>query len=280
MRGQINPAYIETEYAWLEPGETARGICLACRGGDSKEKSLKVTRGLSGGYSYICWRASCGIRSYGTSHVVPSAQARPMFFVGIMEHLPVRLRRKLSFAYDLSPESLDALRYAPESGRVLFPVRSPGPFYGLRGWVARSFGTLLPKTLNYRETVQEPFIGWFGDVSESHQIVLVEDCISALKVSQVPNCVGVSLNGTNITDDAFEEIRHVAQHRQVYVALDRDAFSKGLTYVQRFRPRLSVPWKAWRLARDLKYETERTIEKVIEDGTADFGNFDGEQRGV
>jgi hypothetical protein len=156
-----------------------------------------------------------------------------------------------------------------DSGRILLPVR--GPEQQARGFVARDVtGTLSPKVLTYK-AIDEPFIHWTYSWPEGDEdLVIVEDWFSAQKVCGIENARAIALNGTYCSPGAMEEIVANAGKSQVHVALDRDAFAKGVKLAYDLAITLSRPVFSWRLGQDLKYVRYDRIERALREREFDF----------
>lgn len=143
--------------------------------------------------------------------------------------------------FELENSRLNTFPRLTEALTYIFPYR--GPLGRLRGYVERrsawkghpvytaaDWGG--PKTMTYPHTT-EPVLGWYRGASLEPRaemrhyadarghVVLVEDCVSALKVAEV-GLTAVALLGTGLN---AEKVRDIArQHpRCVTLALDPDA---------------------------------------------------------
>lgn len=119
-------------------------------------------------------------------------------------------------------------------------------------------GKQVRKTVNYRE-LDESWLGWFTSPNSAEPVVLVEDVLSALKVSR--QFVSVSLMGSHVSLDAMMEVCKYSD--QIVLCLDRDATKNAFDLKKRFMficPQLRVvplPGK------DLKYIPDRDIRTCI-----------------
>ena len=125
-----------------------------------------------------------------------------------------------------------SLRLAAEHGwgvsadadTLIMPVR--GPYGELRGHVTRTFDK--PKRCyTYKATAQPWLDHWTMGDMRSETTVIVEDCISALRLNGL-GYNAAALLGTSITTEQAKEIQACYGQRPIYLALDRDAFEKAL----------------------------------------------------
>lgn len=168
--------------------------------------------------------------------------------------------------YDLNVTQ--SVRYSDTTCRYLLPIC--GPDGDLRGHIARdATGQNTPKTLTYK-AVDAPFLHWSPFDNATAHLVLVEDWFSAEKVGQVDGCRGISLNGTHLSPDGKMEIAHHAENMTVHVALDGDAFSKGLKLAYDLGIALQRQAFTWKLGKDLKYVGHSIIERAIRERKFDL----------
>ena len=159
-------------------------------------------------------------------------------------------------------------RVSCKDGRVVLPIS--GPNNELLGHILRDFtGTLTPKVLTYKDT-DGPFIHWAVNMHGNKDIVIVEDWLSAEAVGRLGGVAGVALLGTHLTDEAQKQILHNASQAQVHVALDRDAFVKGVKLAAKLAACLWRPVFTWRLDKDLKHVRPERIERAINEREFDF----------
>jgi hypothetical protein len=245
------------------PGHNIKRVCPRCRGGLSREESLSLTVTERNEVKWICFRASCefkGSKAHGAPVVgAPISRKRPVSFTGDLSMLTTAQEKTFHFMYGLTSSTLKRawVHYAETEDRYSFAV--VGPTGKVRGTILRSFGVKgpKPKAMTYKTEVEEPFIGWYG---KGRQVVVVEDILSALKVSQA-GARGVALNGTHLTLDMAREIADFADP-PVVLALDKGTMPLQVVY----RNKYDTVWdgtKIWQLDRDLKYETEESIKEAL-----------------
>lgn len=271
--------------AALGSGETRSGeVCPFCRGGRTGEKSLGLWQMQSGSVGYRCHRAQCGRSgridggaSYGLHHQESNRPKdfEPRLFRGIIEEVPDVIFEYYTGKYGFSETALRAtgFRWAPEYNRTVWEVRSPTGT--IRGYELRSHRDEdRPKTIHYRhkadawagyvglrggrEQVWDD-VGGGGHSGRNQTLILVEDLISAHKVSQVyPAC---SIMGSHLNIELIVDITRVNDERLI-LCLDKDATQKAIGFQRRYAflcPNLRVV----PLERDLKYECPEKIREII-----------------
>lgn len=247
--------------AGLYEGEESGGhLCPFCRGGRHGEHTLSVKR-LSTGGVYVCHRASCGRRGRidgGAGfhdNVTKKSEFEPRRYTGSLVPLPDAAYEYYWTKYGISESDLGYVAWSPEYERTVWQVLDSRTY--LRGYELRAIDDRKPKTLHYRQ-VDEPWVGWFRDYPKDETIVIVEDVISAFKVSKV--FASVSLMGTHLNLEKLLDVLEVSD--DIVLALDRDATNKALEYSKRWAM-LAPSIKVLPLERDLKLETIEEIERKV-----------------
>jgi hypothetical protein len=111
-------------------------------------------------------------------------------------------------------------------GRFILPLY--GPTHLRRGTVLRSF-TDSPKALTLRHASDGPLIGWYYPaLDRKRTLVIVEDCLSAARISAEGGLTALALCGTSASKEALEEINSYWKG-PIAICLDRDAFRKSVT---------------------------------------------------
>lgn len=246
----------------MTKGTSLREICPRCGGGSKKEKSLSLTMSEDGNLLWKCHRASCGDSgkvfvwdAISRSRVPP--KKAPRAFKGLLEKLPADVLDWFFDEFELTPDFIKStgVKFAPEENRLFLPMFGPPPKYLYRGAILREWKhPLNPKTLTYKEAVEDPFIHWGVQYSSSHPVVIVEDYISCLKLMQA-GLNALSISGTHLSQRMIREILN--KHKTAIIALDKDATTKAVAYAGTFRHLVSL--KVWKLEEDLKYVPERRI---------------------
>lgn len=248
---------------------THRISCPWCLGGSTGERSLSLGVSASGSIYFRCFRAQCG-KSGGKRGAV-TAKKPPRYFTAHTEHLSAERATWFHDKFGFVPAST---RYATFLDRYVYTMWEPRG-HKARGFIARSFGDQEPKALTYNERPDEPFIGWSLSplyVDGVAPIVLVEDWVSSEKVAAAGG-IGVCLSGTYLSGDAALEIAECALERRVVIALDRDAFAKGVKMAADYGGLFKQRPRVWRLKEDLKYVPASVIVRAMDDDDCnDFGD--------
>ena len=259
----------------IAPGTSDNGLlCPFCNGGKHGEKALSITRRDDGVILFLCHRASCskGGRVTITGRVPVDVRSQegnppkkpeftPRIYQGESRALQLPELRELEQRYGLFLPDWKRVGAFVDvaSGRLGVPV--PSPYHSnRRGVELRSIWPLTegPKTLHYRE-INEQWIGWFTSDTSKYPVVLVEDCISAIKISR--HFIAVALMGTNISLDDIMEVSKFNDN--IVLALDRDATEKAFAYQRKFKY-IAPHMRVVALQRDLKYETDARIMELIQ----------------
>ena len=229
----------------------SRCLCPTCGGGSSRELSLDVRQEETGVMRLKCWRSSCDW--YGITVTDKNAKiqaktikpARP--YSSPLYPLSSLLKRILVQAYALRPELWSAHGWRMgESGELVMPVLDN---YGsVRGHVTRTFD--VPKRCFTFKATSQPWLDhWQADDGGNSPLVVVEDCLSACRLAGC-GYDAIALLGTSISIDQAKEIRDVGLGREVYLALDNDAFVKSLKLCDKLRH--IVPMTPILLLEDIK----------------------------
>lgn len=261
--------------ATIEIGTTDRSeLCPWCRGGTSGEKSFAITRTTEAEAKYCCHRASCGrsgriavwgfrLRQLSDSGAVQGKSFTPKLYTRDTLELGEEWFTELLDLYGLQrSEALGAgWRSEAGSGCLVCPVLSP--LGVVRGYEVRRSKVQVPyfktpKTISYR-FLDEPWLGWYRKVT-GVATVLVEDCISALKVSR--HFQVVCLHGSHLSTEMLLEIIGVVGNQEVIVALDRDATNKAIKVIVNNRF-LAPNFRCVILSKDLKYVSDEEIVETM-----------------
>ena len=252
----------------LEVDESVRIQCPFCEA--EHENSLSLTR-IESGLLYKCFRAKCQARGFVSSR--PDAhyerlaikKFKPRHFTGELENLPHSVYIWLWENYGITKGEADEqqFRYANKSNRIFMPTfdfRGEG-FGGTTRAIERRAD--IPKTFTYRtrETsgVHYPRGRGYGN----KPLCVVEDVLSAVKVSRYMNCC--ALLGTTINNNRVLEWRMLTD--RIYLMLDADAIKLALGYWQKY----GFHFKTFRVlpltGPDPKDMTPLQLEGVLKDVT-------------
>lgn len=232
---------------------SARMDCPLCRG----KNTLSVMK-ENGKVFWHCFKAQCSMK--GADTYLASVQEVKV------KNKPVEFTIPDSFRLGLNDEVAYLLeRYncieAYSKGwfecgwdirqqRVCFVIRDKGKIAGLIGRAIRT--GVKPKTLNYPNSSMEvPFICGNGE-----NLVLTEDCLSAISVTRLENHAGMALLGTTMKDSY---INYLKPYKTIIIALDRDARKKALALKQKLsyhHPQVKIWW----LDKDIKDMLDEEIK--------------------
>lgn len=245
-----------------------RHLCPKCYGGTELEHSLSVRHDEGGMVYWRCFRSSCSFAGgpRGVASLFSTKKREPRHFTRPIKPLTAEQVGLLQDKFGAAQIPLEVDGYSYWDDRFILGVWGVG--YRKRGVIAYSFNQ-KPKVLTYNELPEEPFIHYALPEPPARSLVIVEDWFSAEKVATAGG-LGVAIMGTHIDQAMITEIVEVANGRPTWVALDRDAYTKTLLYLSRFREQFPGGLFAWSLAKDLKYETQERIREALVDGKVDF----------
>jgi hypothetical protein len=211
---------------------------------------------------WLCWRNKCGHRELASgSESMPKVDRPRVKTVEELHlrHLPAEVYEAITARYDFAPDTLPraGVLWSASYKRVAWPLASPRSRWAKHGYVLRTWDPKdpRPKTLNYGLST-EARLGWFKPLGSDGLTIVVEDCISALKLCEAGH-MGVSLQGTRLTQSDTMELDTYA-HPPILLALDQDATSRAISYTKRLGI-LCLP-----LQRDIKNQTHEQLAKTIE----------------
>lgn len=220
---------IRVTAAKLSIGETLDNEwCPFCQA--SHEKKLSITR-VEGGLLYNCYRAKCGQSGYIPEKGVWEQRKDPQKpvnrpYTGGLRCLNFEEIRFFHEAFGVTGDEyvtsgMDLreehhIRVATKYGYFAFPLT--GPSGKNRGWLLRQPSwkgienvPLVPtvdkgRVLTYKNKGSDPNISWVRIDPAPNRFVLVEDWLSARKVSQTRMYTGIALNGVSANYQAISEI--------------------------------------------------------------------------
>ena len=230
------PDYIRER---IETGDPGKMRCPRCDGGRSNELSLSVFGVGVGIVRLKCWRASCGW--YATTMTDPDAKMshkiiRPaMVYREPVEPVAGRIMARLEWQYSLKQTVWKRHSWGTTGDILVMPVLCP--YGGVRGHITRTFDT--PKRcMTYKATAQ-PWLDWWPGDAEHKPLVIVEDTLSACRLTGL-GYPSVALLGTGISVEQAQEIGAVSQGVDCFLALDSDAFGKAVMLASRHAHILSM----------------------------------------
>lgn len=268
--------YVQLRHAAaeLESGTTSRGECPWCLGGTDRETSFAITRTSEAEALYKCHRATCGkagrlavwgfrLRQVSDNSTQKGDSFTPRLHTRDTRELGKGWASELLDKYEISPDDTNWAGWREESnsGLLVCPIRSP--LGVVRGYETRRSKVQIhnvssAKTDSYR-ILDEPWLGWYRRI-EAGPVVLVEDAISALKVSR--SFPVACLHGSHVHLDMLVEILSIVGNGSIILALDRDATGKALKFVVEWRF-LAPNFRCVPLSKDLKYSTDLEIKEIL-----------------
>lgn len=275
----MSNAFIQLRHfaATVENGLTERCECPWCGGGESKEAAFAITRVSEAEAKYICHRASCGkhgriavwgfkLRQFEDNSAVKGKQFTPRLYSDDTRELSAEWVSELLDLYGITQSEALGANWRTElvSGNLVCPVLSHSGV--VRGYEVRRSKVQVPyvsspKTESYR-LLECPWLGWYRETHSSGTVVLVEDAISALKVSR--HFQVACLHGSHITLEMLLEVLEIAGvSDNIMLALDADATGKALKFAAEWRF-LAPNFRCVPLSnKDLKYESDEEIQRII-----------------
>lgn len=226
---------VEAMASMLGPGQHTGLCCPACRHADNA-MSMKVD---PPSVKAICHRASCGYKYWSGSArweslgaVVRPSRVRP--YTGPLRPLETADYLWFQRRFELPMNTLREVRKSESR----YYLQILGPEGKRRGWVGRSpwegsplCGPIVePKVLTYMDN-DEPVQHWTG-WSNSRPLVLVEDQISALRVTCDADLPAVALLGTGVNEEKVAELQRHAKH--IVFALDADATGQAFSHARKW----------------------------------------------
>jgi hypothetical protein len=243
---------------------TKEHLCPWCDGGQSRERAFSLTR-TEVGLLYKCHRASCGKSGFiptiaSSLPTTPQREERRKTRPYTGEYLPLN-GTEIQFFYDeygLEYKEICDFSYDPRTGRIVQPWHTVLGHLG--GHILRGYHGQKPKSLTYWNNDGVPMVDYYIKFPWDRSIWLVEDQLSAIKLSRFEN--SAALLGAYISPEVAEDIRK--NFHTVYLALDNDATIKAieqtLTYNLYFRN-----FRVVVLSKDVKNMNNDEIQKLIGD---------------
>ena len=243
----------------LNGSTSYRGDCPICGGRNSFSASI-----TQGDVAWICFKASCSERGrdYSTRSVeqivtalLRSSLSIPTndfiihdYFTGI-EHKDnaIKFFKRLHIL-PLYNEGRLKLRYDPKQDRAVFLIERGGKVVDAMG---RSLSNSLTKWFRYGNSSKSFLLR-----RSAQTIVITEDIPSACVASYTHSAMG--LLGTEVSDD---DMKDLLTFNKVIVALDPDAYSKGILIANRLKP--FVDARAILIPDDLKYFEPSKVKEII-----------------
>ena len=209
-----------------------REVCPRCDGGTDHESSLSIRpdRGGEGVVTMKCFRASCGWFGItlldGTVQYDLKKIKQGNVYRDPIQPIDMQAYDTLVAGYGLMLTEWEKHGWGlNERGDALvMPIRD---HYGReRGHITRTVYEDKKRVYTYKATAQ-PFLDWWFRETNTAPVVVVEDTLSACRLSGL-GYNAVALLGTGMSQADAREIAQVAGSRPIYLALDRDAFKTAM----------------------------------------------------
>jgi hypothetical protein len=258
---------IRMEGSLLGIDESRRILCPFCKGGQSNERSMNITR-TSDGVLYNCHRVSCpsrpGFVGTGAHGPIAPVERTPENYEGELHALTPEDEQAFWSRFNI--HACETVMYNEHDEYVL-PIYGPDGYvrgYNIRQpWdgMPRKGRPNRPKSRVYMHSLK-PVQSTYEGVNSASHVLLVEDQLSAIKASQCANVThAVALLGAHLDIPRVQEIAQL-RPQEVLLALDADAtetaFKLARLYGLAF-PRLRVVI----LDRDIKDTPANKINEVL-----------------
>lgn len=215
-------------------------LCPFCPPGKAEKTAFRVAR-IDTGIVYSCYRAKCPASGFiptagfslkaenGKKKFVPKYLHRPL------KSLPTSIRKYLMSKYRIDDDDIarNELKYDYTRNRLYFPIlnhmgyvvgdqtkRLPQGF--LSKEADRAEYKAAPKSELFWRSEEAPRMHWARGLGNTDYVVLVEDVLSAIRVSKYARCV--ALLGTIMSNDKVRELSRHTQH--IKLMLDADTWDR------------------------------------------------------
>jgi hypothetical protein len=240
MRNEYDRAILIIAKTVPDNSSTYEHSCPAC----GFNSSFSITRN-SGGVLYHCFRSKCGLKGYvptslesSNVDVVCTKEPQPKQYKPIETvELDTNQLQFFQDKFELGDVREYGFKFAHHYSRIYMPVVD---YYGRDiGHTLRGYKELAdfkgPKSLHFKHSHTVPFGYYSFGAHAAYRIILVEDIISCIKITNVirqdatksrtlSGCV--ALLGTNLSQDMINFIKR----KDVIWWLDKDALNKSVTF--------------------------------------------------
>ena len=240
-----------------------RGDCPSCGG----RNTFSANRTLTGEVAWYCFKASCSIRGradvsrsvteikdkFFPKYTRPPVWELPGHFTNIAGHEDVyAYLHNNNVLHAVAQGHIDCM-YDPQQHRAVFIIRENNVPIDA---VGRLLDPGKPKWYRYGNSD----VGcWF--INDKNHLVITEDVLSATVASYYFS--SVALLGTELSTADF---LRVITYPRVSIALDPDAYSKGVDIMRRLMPYTDA--RVVFIPDDLKYYEPRDAKDIINDNGA------------
>lgn len=249
----------------IEGHDHVRTDCPACGGSNS----FSVSR-IDGGVVFHCYRQSCGYKGRISTELSKSdivqkfvtkrdVEQKDIDFV-IPEHFiyPLSNQRAATFMdrWNIVIPYTDKLyeaRYDIRQDRFVFIIKEYGTGRAVRGAGRSLSKEANPRWLIYGNSTDTPFLCG----KNRHRLLVVEDCISAVRAAGAGHS-GCALLGTAWNNYDFSFAR---DYGRAFVCLDPDASKKSFQLAKELNNYTDTTVKI--LEKDLKYYTEDEVKELF-----------------
>jgi len=228
--------FVTYEALVLPVGGSMRTVCPVCRAGH--EQSFRISR-TERNLLYKCWRMKCGVRGvvgsvtgHSCQHL-PSPKPRP--FLYSTTQVPMYEEAVVWHKYKISSAALHdyGVLWAEEIESLVFTCYSLSG--DVTGVATKRLGAVYEKSKSsvYWDTVPPQYYAPnpYPQGRKGDTVILVEDCLSCLKVEEAGH-TAVALLGTKMTPATAMEI--AAVYRNVVFCLDNDATVKAVELAREY----------------------------------------------
>ena len=238
---------LKLNYGNLLEGTSCRDRCPICHGGNTGEKSFVVTR-QPNGLAFICHRASCKISGfvkdiynniYINNNINNNNNTNP--YNKKLVYLKYNQLYYLNHKYGLNNNIINKNKweFAIEDGGIYMPIFAlNAKEIGAQVKRLRPGTDRNPKVKSYwsdAEAIKLHF-PYNADFVDPPFVVVVEDIISAVKVSELIDTV--ALLGTTFNNAKARAIREVSPN--VVFALDPDTFVHNKSVAHDYKKRFGA----------------------------------------
>lgn len=264
--------YMELEYLHLAEGTTISGeYCPACDGGNKRLRTMSVSR-KDKKLLWLCHRNSCGFRGGSKS------------YTGVLSDKDkIEEERNIVYPtiYSLSDSDYKDLetkygidRITAKRSEISITKKSyilgwgDESYYYFPVWDSKDeqqgyhakalLKDCIPKAKT--KTRYESSMAWYVNRTKTTKVVVVEDCLSAVRVSA--RLTGVALLGTHVNDIKIEALMEF-NPEVIYLALDADAFVRAVRYVIEYKGAAKGKLKLVKLTQDIKNMAPEKFEEFI-----------------
>lgn len=249
----------------LEVGTSKQNtICPFCGGGRSKDKSFSVSR-IATGLLYNCFRVSCKAKGFipdlPGNIIERNKQPKHNTYNYDLVFLSSEQYTFFEEKYEIYAEEIEVqgIRYNPKLNTFAFPIYNSN-YYQI-GWLDRDYtGNRKPKSITYLEKADYPLVHYPIQELNTKYYIVVEDMLSAIKVSRHASCV--ALLGSNFDNNGTQIHEILKRTKDIVLALDPDAFKSAIGFKRRYEA-LFNSFTCIYLYSDPKDQSETELRKWV-----------------